>query len=179
MDTNNNSKSFTPVQKELVFDIDMTDYDDVRSCCKDAKICDKCWSFMIIAYRILNTILEEDFGFKHNLWVFSGRRGIHCWVSDERAKKLTNEGRSAVINYVKIKTANVKTGSLFVLKDNIHPSHEYLIYLICRRAINIIDEYFDEKIINEQQIFKNENIREIIILFVKEHFRYKNNINGN
>jgi len=124
MDSTSNGKAFTPVQKEMVFDIDMTDYDDVRSCCKDAQICDKCWCYMIIAYRILRAILEEDFGFKHNIWIFSGRRGIHCWVCDERAKKLTNEGRSAVANYIKIKTTNAKTGSLFVLKDNIHPSHE-------------------------------------------------------
>ena len=126
MDSTSKENSFTPVQKEMVFDIDMTDYDDVRSCCKDAQICDKCWSFMIIAYKILKEILEEDFGFKHNLWIFSGRRGIHCWVCDDRAKKLTNEGRSAVANYIKIKTANVKTGSLFILRDNIHPSYEYI-----------------------------------------------------
>lgn len=122
--TKGDLKGFMPVQKELVFDIDMTDYDDVRTCCKDAKICDKCWKFMVIAYKILNAILVEDFGFENNQWIFSGRRGIHCWVSDERARNLTNDGRSAIANYIKFRTVNQNTGVKATLRDNMHPSIE-------------------------------------------------------
>lgn len=117
-------KGFVPVQKEMIFDIDMTDYDDVRTCCKEAKMCDKCWKFMVIAYRILNAILVEDFGFENNQWIFSGRRGIHCWVSDERARNLTNDGRSAIANYIKFKTINTSTGAKSALRDQMHPSIE-------------------------------------------------------
>ncbi len=46
--------------------------------------------------------LKEDFGFKHVFWVYSGRRGVHAWISDEDARKLSNDGRSAVAHYFEV-----------------------------------------------------------------------------
>ena len=37
--------------------------------------------------------LIDDFGFENLMWVFSGRRGIHCWISDPKAKELRNDAR--------------------------------------------------------------------------------------
>jgi DNA primase small subunit len=93
-----------PVQRELVFDIDLTDYDDIRHCgCTGAAICSKCWVFMTMAVEVMDCGLKEDFGFEHVAWFYSGRRGIHAWICDESARKLTNEARNAVATYFEVR----------------------------------------------------------------------------
>lgn len=134
---------FIPEEKEMVFDIDMDDYNDVRTCCKEASICDKCWKYMIVAYKILDTALKEDFGFKHMLYVFSGRRGIHCWICDDRARKLNDNGRAAIAHYIKYKMVNVKLDINQGLREPIHPLYE--------RSIKIIDKYFFD-VLDEQNL---------------------------
>lgn len=93
-----------PVQRELVFDIDLTDYDEVRQCgCAGARICPVCWEFMKMAVKVMDDGLKQDFGFSHVAWFYSGRRGIHAWVCDEAARALTDPGRSAVAHYFEVR----------------------------------------------------------------------------
>ncbi len=87
--------------RELVFDIDLTDYDDVRTCGKGKDhVCPKCWPFVVDAALMIEEILRDDFGLSKITWVFSGRRGYHAWVSDEIAKYFDEETREAIATYI-------------------------------------------------------------------------------
>ncbi|KAK6456000.1 uncharacterized protein RJT20DRAFT_127755 [Scheffersomyces xylosifermentans] len=135
-------QALKPLSKELVFDIDLTDYDDIRTCCQGTDICTKCWKFVQVAAKLVETALREDFGFKHMIWVFSGRRGAHCWVSDERARNLDEASRKAVIEYLDVlSTRQSKFGKKSLnLKKPFHPHVERTFNILKSEFINIILE---------------------------------------
>jgi DNA primase small subunit len=51
--------AFKPVEKEIVIDIDMTDYNDMRTCCTEAAVCDRCWGFMTTAVKVVDNVLRS------------------------------------------------------------------------------------------------------------------------
>ena len=132
--------AFKPLEKELVFDIDLTDYDDIRTCCDKANICNKCWGFITVAIRVLDVALREDFGFKHVLWVYSGRRGAHAWISDARARKHDDHIRKSVASYLQ-----VVQGSSGKRVNVPRPLHPHL-----QRSLDICKRYFGRMILEEQ-----------------------------
>lgn len=134
---------FTTVERELVFDIDMTDYDDIRTCCTGASICHRCWPYMTMAVKVIDKALRDDFGFKHILWIYSGRRGVHCWVCDPTAREMSNDARGAVVNYLTIHTGSTENSDKKLKQsfENPHP--------MVRRAYDILEPYFAKCIVDE------------------------------
>ncbi|CCH41489.1 DNA primase small subunit [Wickerhamomyces ciferrii] len=129
-----------PLEKELVIDIDLTDYDDIRTCCSKTQICTKCWKFITVATKIIEQALREDFGFEHMVWVFSGRRGAHCWVSDKRARHLEEPKRRAIVEYLDI--LKNKGNKRLNLRRPYHPHIE--------RSYEILKPEFLDIILTEQ-----------------------------
>ncbi|XP_040281615.1 DNA primase small subunit [Bufo bufo] len=157
------SGTFQAQEKELVFDIDMTDYDDVRRCCSSADICNKCWTLMTIAIRILDRALLEDFGFKYRLWVYSGRRGVHCWVCDESARKLSQAERSAVAEYLTVVKGGEETIKKVHLSDPIHP--------LLRKSIKVIERYFEPYALVGQDILDSKQSWDKVLSLTPEAAR--------
>jgi DNA primase small subunit len=114
-------KPFRAVSKELVFDIDLTDYDDIRTCCGKANICNKCWNFVTAAIKVMDVALKDDLGFKHVLWVYSGRRGAHAWVCDKSARDLDDTKRRAVASYLEIVRGGAQAGKRVNPRRPLHP----------------------------------------------------------
>lgn len=103
------------VAREFVIDIDLTDYPGGST---NLKQCDEMWPLVAVGLEACSQVLKQHFGFKHILPVYSGRRGGHLWVCDQRACLLTNEARDAIVKYMSPGENKGKTVWTWLLK---HP----------------------------------------------------------
>ena len=142
------STAFRPIAKELVFDLDLTDYDEIRTCCDKANICHKCWSFVTMAIKVVDAALREDFGFEHILWVYSGRRGAHAWISDKRARNMDDARRRALAGYLEVIKGGAQSGKKVNLKRPLHPH--------LARSLEILKVHFAHDILEDQNPFASQ-----------------------
>lgn len=142
------SSTFRPLSKEIVFDIDLTDYDDIRTCCTKANICQKCWTFATMAIKVVDVALRDDFGFEHIMWVYSGRRGVHAWISDKEARELDDDKRKAITGYFEVLKGGVQSGKRVNLRRPLHPH--------LQRSLDILKPYFQQEILADQEPFLSQ-----------------------
>jgi len=137
-----NSSAFKPLSKELCFDIDLTDYDDIRTCCDKANICNKCWQFMTMAIKVVDVALRDDFGFEHIMWVYSGRRGAHAWVCDKKARTMDDQRRRAIASYLEVIRGGAQSGKKVNVKRPLHPH--------LSRSLDILKNHFQDDVLEKQ-----------------------------
>jgi len=91
-------------RRVLSFDVDLTDLEFLDLADADGRVsaekCDKAYPVSAAAAYILRNVLEKAFGFTELLIVYSGRRGVHVHVFDDKAMALNDEGRGAVLDFV-------------------------------------------------------------------------------
>lgn len=83
------------LRKELVFDMDITDFVRFCPCHGKKQLCQVCWTQIAGAHLILDEMLRAWHGYekRHLLWVFSGGKGLHCLVNAPHAITLGAEER--------------------------------------------------------------------------------------
>jgi len=82
------------------------------------------------------------------MWVYSGRRGIHLWISDPSALALSDDQRKAIVNYVELIKGGAKMDKKVDLKRPLHPS--------IARAYETLRPYFQKVILQDQNCFIHE-----------------------
>lgn len=82
------------------------------------------WWYGYLAQHCI--LCVEDFGFEHMLWVYSGRRGVHCWVADPRARVMENTARKAIVSYLEIIKGGSEMNRKVKLPYVLHPSLQYV-----------------------------------------------------
>lgn len=114
--------------RELLFDLDLDAYNDVKTCCYHIKtsddikdVCDKCWCFAVCAIRAISWFLRTCMGFSHIMWVFSGRRGVHGWVLDPRATSMTDADRKCVLDRLQLVKKQGSNGTYTVASTSTAP----------------------------------------------------------
>ena len=156
--------NITPIEREFVIDIDMTDYDHIRTCCEGKKLCNKCWTYVRAAHKVLTLILRKAFGFMHILWVFSGRRGMHAWICDREARIMSKKVRKAVTEFLNFTITNEKVAYL-VKPELINRNYDYSLLF---EAYEKLKDY-TSFLLDEQRILSRPNIYEQVITIVERY----------
>jgi len=147
----------------MVFDIDMDSYDDVRTCCTGAQVCQKCWSYLNVAAKLITDMLRDNFDFTNCLWVFSGRRGVHCWICDPEARNMTNEMRTAVTHFFNLERGNEYSDRLN-LSYPLHPT--------LKLAYEKLRPEFERIVIEEQNLLSLKKHQDKFVQFMPQDKRH-------
>jgi len=142
-----------PVRRELVFDLDLTDYDfltlETPEGDVDAEACDKAWCVCAVGIFVLQWLLRNAFGFQEFVVVYSGRRGAHLYVCDDKAMDLPDDVRGAITDFFK-----------FVPSEDgqrAHPSTRTV--MVMHELSEALHHIFETHFIDELKLFETQEQR--------------------
>ena len=149
----------------------MDEYNEVRTCCSGKHVCKRCWGFIASAVDVIDQVLRgmcispfsglqsppytfsaEQFGYAHILWVFSGRRGIHCWISDQAALALSDESRRALVEYLELVKGGAGSAKRVTtrFKNGLGAMHPML-----SEALGTLQGGFSDLVLEDQDCFRS------------------------
>jgi len=141
--------SVTQWRKELVIDIDITDF--VRFCQCDGmkRFCTTCWAHIEGSYLFLRHFLITVYGYREEniLWVFSGCKGVHCLVNSSLALTLSEEQRKTLHSWLHIANGDDKAMDVFIRKLITEGETEF---------VTQIEEFFENRVVNQCAIIQLE-----------------------
>ena len=142
-----------PVRRELVFDLDLTDYEFLELETPDGDVyadaCDRAWCVCAVGIFVLQWLLKNAFGFQEFVVVYSGRRGVHLYVCDDRAMDLPDDARGAITDFFK-----------FVPSEDgqrAHPSTRAV--MVMHGLTEALHHIFEEHFIDELKLFETPGQR--------------------
>ena len=89
-----------PSRAPLRLDIDLTDYTQLGVARDALAENDAHWPILALAITITKRCLRHCFGLDEVLTFYSGRRGVHLWVLDERAWRMDDATRGTLIEFL-------------------------------------------------------------------------------
>ncbi|EME29595.1 DNA primase small subunit [Galdieria sulphuraria] len=171
---------FAPLERELIFDIDLTDYEDVAIMKSEDEVdlCDNNWYLIAAAVELLDKALRDDFGFQHILWVYSGRRGVHGWICDERARKLSDECRDSILEYLTVRLPSAlreisvkrEKSNVSVCSDDSLRQWNTLSDPFLKRSFDYLYPLFLKYVVQSPQFFSDENHFKKYLSLIPSHY---------
>lgn len=81
--------------------------------------------------------------------MYSGRRGIHCWISDQAAINLTDDQRRAIVGYLEVVKGGAHQHKKVDLQRPLHP-------FLKRTVETVLNSPFNKVILEDQDCFRHE-----------------------
>jgi DNA primase catalytic subunit len=140
--THNKQEEVAPsVVKEVFFDFDLQDYDLLRSAinacrCRKKMACDLCIQLTQLSAWIICQLVPYNFGYTQLLPVFSGGGGMHVWVMDEAATRLSSQERAAMLFFYELERMKDEKES-----DVFHSIDVCRLRLLSPRTLSLVAPY--------------------------------------